>query len=179
MHTEIIGQKCRLIPLQKSDAANWAKWYNDIHISLPESNVYDVLSLANTQGWVEYNIKNKDLVFTIMENTSKIAVGKIELEIDSENNCGTFGIIIGERDFWGKGLGKEATSLILDFAFNTKGLKNIMLGVYAFNKRAINMYRQIGFKEIGRKREYQLVGGKRFDMIYMDMLSNEFRGITE
>lgn len=175
---EIIGQNCSLIPLRESDAINWAKWYNDIYISLPESNVYDIFTISNTEGWVKHNIENNDLVFTIIENQSKTAIGKIELEIDSEKRCGSFGIIIGKRDYWGRGLGKEATILLLDFAFNKKGLHNMMLGVYAFNKRAINLYEQIGFQEIGRKREFQAVGGKRFDMILMDMLSTEFRGLV-
>lgn len=173
---EIIGQKCNLIPLKESDAFNWAKWYNDIYISLPESNVYDVFTISNTEGWIKHNIKNKDIVFTIIENQSNTPIGKIELEIDNENNCGSFGIIIGERKFWGQGIGKEATSLLLDYAFKIKGIHNMMLGVYGFNKRAINLYKQIGFQEIGRKREYQAVSGRRFDMIFMDMLSTEYRG---
>ena len=175
---EIIGTNCSLIPLKESDAYNWAKWYNDIYISLPESNVYDVLSLSNTEGWVQKNINNNDLVFTIIDNHSKTAIGKIELEIDVENNCGSFGIVIGERKFWGQGFGKEATILLLDFAFNKKDIHNMMLGVYAFNKRAFNIYKQIGFQEIGRRREFQAVGGRRFDMIFMDMLSSDFKGLS-
>lgn len=174
---EIFGPNCSLIPINESDALNWAKWYNDIYISLPESNIYDVLSSSNTEGWVKYNIKNKDLVFTIIENNYKKAVGKIELEIDKDNNCGSFGIIIGERDFWGRGIGKEATLLLLDLAFNKMAINNIMLGVYAFNKRAFNIYKQIGFKEIGKKREYLVAGGNRYDMILMEMLSTGFKGI--
>lgn len=179
INMEMIGKKCSLIPLKESDALKWAEWYNDIYISLPESNVYDVFALSNTEGWVKHNIKNNDLVFSIIDNHSKTVVGKIELELDSENSCGSFGIVIGEREYWGRGLGKEATLLLLDFAFNKKGIHNMMLGVYAFNKRAINLYEQIGFKEIGRRREYQAVGGRRFDMIFMDMLSSEFKGLIK
>lgn len=133
---EIIGPNCSLIPLRETDAPYWAKWYNDIYISLPESNIYDVLSLTNTEWWVKHNIENNDFVFTIIDNHSKTAIGKIELEIDNENKCGSFGIIIGERKFWGQGFGKEATLPLLDFAFNKTGIHNMMLGVYAFIKRA-------------------------------------------
>ncbi len=52
-----------------------------------------------------------------------------------------------------------------------------MIGVYSFNKRAYGLYKSMGFKDIGRKREYQLIAGKRFDMIMMDLLSYEYKSI--
>jgi RimJ/RimL family protein N-acetyltransferase len=87
------------------------------------------------------------------------------------------GIDIGEMDYWGKGYGKEATQLALDFAFNFLNIHNIMLGVYAFNQRAYHLYKKIGFKEIGRKREFQTLGGEKFDMIMMDLLSTEYESV--
>lgn len=44
--------------------------------------------------------------------------------------------------------------------------------------KELSIYKQIGFQEIGRKREFQAIGGRRFDMIYMDMLSAEFNGLS-
>lgn len=174
---KIIGPNCSLTPIQEADASHLAKWFNDIYISLPESNIYDVVSLSYAEERVRRNIKKNDLVFTIIENNSNTPIGKIDLYLDTKNNNGSLGIIIGERHFWGQGLGKEAILLLLDFAFNKKNLHNIMLGVYSFNKRAYGLYKHIGFQEIGRRREYQALGGKRFDMIFMDMLSSEFKGL--
>jgi RimJ/RimL family protein N-acetyltransferase len=48
------------------------------------------------------------------------------------------------------------------------------LSVVSFNERAIRSYEKIGFKIIGRKREAILRGKERHDMIYMDILHNEF-----
>lgn len=172
---KLTGKKCSLIPIKDRDAYNWAKWYNDIYISLPESNVYDVVTSTNTKKAVADLIKDDAYVFTIVENTNETPIGRIELEVDEKNKSGSFGIIVGEKDFWGKGIGKEATQLLLNFAFTELKIHNMMLGVYGFNKRAYNLYKLIGFKEMGRKREYQAAGGKRYDMIFMDMLSHEFK----
>jgi RimJ/RimL family protein N-acetyltransferase len=51
-----------------------------------------------------------------------------------------------------------------------------MLQVYSFNERAIKSYIKCGFKEFGRRRKSILVGGKEYDEIYMDILSEEFKG---
>ena len=55
-------------------------------------------------------------------------------------------------------------------------IENIMLNVYAFNTRAIRCYRNIGFKEIDRRRRARRIQGTSYDIIYMDLLAEEFSG---
>jgi RimJ/RimL family protein N-acetyltransferase len=55
-------------------------------------------------------------------------------------------------------------------------LENIMLNVYAFNTRAIRCYRNIGFKEMDRRRRARRIQGTSYDIIYMDLLAEEFSG---
>ena len=49
-----------------------------------------------------------------------------------------------------------------------------MLKAYSFNQRAINCYRKCGFKEIGRRKDAKLVGGEKYDEVYLDLLASEF-----
>jgi len=87
------------------------------------------------------------------------------------------GIAIGEKAYWNKGYGQDATKLLLDYGFNLLNLNNIMLGVFSFNERAVNCYRKVGFKEIGRRRQARIIGGKKFDVILMDILAEEFESV--
>jgi RimJ/RimL family protein N-acetyltransferase len=96
------------------------------------------------------------------------------MDINHINGTAMFGIVIGEKEYWSKGFGTEATKLILDYGFNILNLHNIMLGVFDFNKRAIASYKKIGFKEIGKRRGDRLIAGKRYDTIFMDILAEEF-----
>ena len=57
-----------------------------------------------------------------------------------------FGIIIGDKKYWGKGIGFEATKLILDYCFNKLKLNKVTLTTSEFNKRAIKLYKKLGFK---------------------------------
>jgi len=85
-------------------------------------------------------------------------------------------IFIGNKNYWNKGYGTEAMNLLLDYGFNLLNLNSIMLRVYSFNKRAIKCYKKCGFKEIGRRREATIIGNKKYDQIYMDILASEFKG---
>ena len=49
-----------------------------------------------------------------------------------------------------------------------------MLGVFAFNERAIALYRRVGFQEIGRRRQARIIGERKHDAILMDILAEEF-----
>lgn len=87
------------------------------------------------------------------------------------------GIVIGEKSYWNKGFGQDATKQLLDYGFNLLNLNNIMLGVFSFNKAAINCYKKIGFKEIGCRRQARIISNKKYDIVFMDILAEEFTSI--
>ena len=64
---------------------------------------------------------------------------------------------------------------MLDYSFTALGLHNIMLTVYSFNERGIRAYTRAGYREVGRRREAFRLGGRTFDVIYMDCLATEFQ----
>lgn len=51
---------------------------------------------------------------------------------------------IGEKAFWGKGLGKEMMKEVINKALEL-GLDTLWLRVRKYNPRAINLYKRIGF----------------------------------
>ncbi len=65
---------------------------------------------------------------------------------------------------------------MLEYGFYVLNLNNIMLKVYAFNKRAANAYQKAGFKVLGIRRQAKIFAGKKWDEIYMEILAEEFTG---
>ncbi len=87
---------------------------------------------------------------------------------------GGFGILIGESDARGRGHGAETARLMLDYAFTALGLHSVMLRVHEYNLAGRRAYGRAGFREFGRRRQVQLMGGHLWDTIYMDCLTSEF-----
>ncbi len=117
-------------------------------------------------------------MFEIVDNETDEAIGRtIFFDINHIDRCAMVGIVIGEKNYWGKGFGQEALKLMLDYGFNLLNLNNIMLGTFEFNTRSIAAYKKVGFKEIGRRRQGRIIGGKKFDVIFMDILAEEFKSI--
>jgi RimJ/RimL family protein N-acetyltransferase len=95
---------------------------------------------------------------------------------DFTNAHGTaeFGITIGAEAERGKGYGTEAVQLLLDYAFTILGAHNVWLDTAAYNPGAIRAYEKVGFREIGRRRGARLIAGKRYDVVLMDCIADEF-----
>ena len=86
----------------------------------------------------------------------------------------TVGIFIGEEENRNKGYGTEALKLLIGYGFDYLNLNNIMLTVYSFNEGAINCYKKVGFKEFGKRRKAVMLKNKRYDIIYMDIIREEY-----
>ena len=129
------------------------------------------------EAWYESISKtDKNIVFTIYEIPALRPIGTTGLHaIDYAHGTAEFGIMIGEKDCWGKGYGTEAATLMLDYGFTGLGLHNICLSVFAHNEGGIKAYKRAGFREIGRRREARKIGGKFMDVIYMDCLATDFQ----
>ncbi|MCJ7660780.1 MAG: GNAT family N-acetyltransferase [Anaerolineales bacterium] len=84
------------------------------------------------------------------------------------------GIGIGEREYWSKGYGTDAMNVILRFAFDELNLYRISLNVFEYNQRAIRSYEKVGFVVEGREREFLRRAGRRWDMIFMGLLREEW-----
>jgi RimJ/RimL family protein N-acetyltransferase len=94
--------------------------------------------------------------------------------LDGDNGSVLFHITIGERDAWGRGLGSEATELMLEHAFERLGLHRVGLSVFSYNLRAIRAYEKAGFRIEGRQREAILRDGRYWDEIQMGVLVDEW-----
>jgi RimJ/RimL family protein N-acetyltransferase len=85
------------------------------------------------------------------------------------------GISIGEREFWDKGYGTDAMRVLLRYAFSELNLHRVSLTVFEYNPRAIRSYETAGYKVEGRERKFLKRGGKRWDMLYMGILRQEWQ----
>lgn len=72
------------------------------------------------------------------------------------------------RKYWHIGVGSAIMEALIELA-KEASLKNVELGVYAENERAIALYRRFGFEEIGRHRGRFCVDGEYYDEILMDL----------
>ena len=111
----------------------------------------------------------------VMETKEGVYLGQISLhKIDWKNSNAELGIVIGNKEYWGKGYGTEAIKILLQHAFNQMNLYKIYLQVFEFNQRGIRCYEKCGFTKEGKLRKNHFYKAKYYDVILMGILKDEF-----
>lgn len=95
--------------------------------------------------------------------------------IDRINRSARFSIGVFDSSQWNKGIGTEATSLVVAYAFEALKMHRIELYVLEFNKRALSCYKKCGFRIEGKARDSVLVGQTWQSEIVMSILEEEYR----
>jgi RimJ/RimL family protein N-acetyltransferase len=175
-YKKLVGIKCYLSPCAPEDAQSWARWDNDLEVTLPLGDeAYTLFPLQKSEQIVADVIRGQHHVFGIVDLETDKLIGRCMLfDLDWVNRKAMLGIVIGEKAYWGQGYGQEAVRLLLDYGFHLLNLNSVMLGTFAFNQRAIHCYERVGFKVIGRRRQARIIAGVKYDAILMDILADEY-----
>lgn len=85
-------------------------------------------------------------------------------DIDTRRGRAELGIMIGDRDYWGKGYGTDSVNALLAHVFSTTALDLIYLHTLEWNQRARRSFAKSGLREIKKVRR----GGLDFVLMEID-----------
>ena len=122
----LYGEKVTLRAFTKADMATMLRFNQDVEVELlgggdpPRPG-----TIEGWEKWFEEHIAKED------NNGTNFA---IEADNKMIGSCGLWkydltaqtcmlGIGIGERDYWGRGYGREAVGLLLDYAFRLRNFR--------------------------------------------------------
>ena len=126
---------------------DYVNWLNDEEVNryLESGGDYTLEKLDDYLEEVESNPK---YFWAIIHKETNNHIGNIKIDpIDFIGLFGEYGIMIGDRTVWGKGIGFEATTSVIDFCFNVLRLEKINLGLHRSNNKALRLYEKLGFKK--------------------------------
>lgn len=108
------------------------------------------------------------------------AVGTIRLhQVRKADRSARLAIGIFDPGWRARGLGTEATRLLVDYAFGELGLHRVELKVLESNTRARRAYVKAGFVDEGIERDSAFVEGRFFSDVRMSILESENRVAVE
>ena len=122
---EIIGSTIKLRRMDEGDLENKVRWFND-----PQVNktliLNETLELDKTLKWFQKIKEDKSRIDFVIETDTGRPVGLIGLvEIDRKHKTAEIFIVIGEKDYWGKGIMLRAESMLIRWAFENLDLYRI------------------------------------------------------
>ncbi|WP_207425891.1 GNAT family N-acetyltransferase [Pedobacter sp. SYSU D00535] len=139
-----------LRPLSVEDAKTSYRWRNNPEVwSYTKFKAEEQISVEVETEWLQNVLKRKnEKRFAICLKNTNQYVGNIQL-LNIADRSAEFHIFIGEPSLWGKGIGKAATSLLMNYAFNKIKLSRISLEVKPDNLPGVAVYTRMGFEPTG------------------------------
>lgn len=105
--------------------------------------------------------ENRHLFKVIHISTGQV-IGHGEVLVKSGNSCHLCNILIGDKEFRGKGYGKQLTQLLTAWSFVNPDVSEVSLNVYDFNMPAIKSYESCGFRIAGTNELSTPVNGENW-----------------
>ncbi len=161
----------------ETDAQILASWTRDAEFErLLDADPMMPSTPAKERSRIEKDAENPESFgFALRTLTDDRLIGFVGLfDIQWHAGVAFVGIGIGDKEYWGKGYGTDAMRLILRYAFEAMQLRRVSLDVFEYNQRAYRSYLKAGFVEEGRARQYLHRDGRRWDLIYMGILREEW-----
>ncbi|MCP4652335.1 MAG: GNAT family N-acetyltransferase [Candidatus Omnitrophica bacterium] len=161
---------------QEGDFSEYESWLNDQeNTTYMGSGRFPVTEMA-LKKYVDDFSKNQNGILTgIFHKSCDKHIGNITLQqIDWRNRNGEIGIIVGDKEQWGKGYATKAIRLIAAHAFNRLNLHKLCAGVIAGNEGSRKAFEKAGFQLEGTLRQSFYLNDEYLDCYRMGLLKNEF-----
>jgi RimJ/RimL family protein N-acetyltransferase len=131
------------------DLTNYISWMTDTIQNRFIQGVRNNFSVEELKFYItEKNNSSDAILFGIFDKVGINHIGNIKLEPIVEKNSAWLGILIGQPEYRGRGVGVEVITSLMRFCKDFLYLNHIYLGVDKDNIPALNLYKKLGFVEI-------------------------------
>lgn len=171
------GEKVILRALTREDLAQLCAFNNDVEVELAGGGDPPMpQSLARLQAEFDARVSQggRDDAGFAIEADGKF-IGQCALfQFEHTAQTCMLGITIGDKAYWGRGYGRDAVRVLLDYAFRLRNLHRVWLSVNGNNERGLRAYKACGFVEEGRLRAHAWSNGAYIDLVHMGILRTEW-----
>ena len=148
----------------------YVEWMRDEETVRFLESRWKTYTLENLKEYVKkINESYADFLFGIFLKENNEYIGNIKVgDINRIHQHGNVGIMIGDKNSWGKGCAKESIQLVTKYAFEELNLNKLIAGIYANNMGCYKAFLNAGYNEAGRLKRHLFYKGKFVDKIIVE-----------
>ncbi|QIZ78289.1 GNAT family N-acetyltransferase [Ferrimonas lipolytica] len=173
----IEATQCRLRPLETTDVEVFYHWLQDRDVTR-----YSVTQFTKPQSkgaliqWLASINEQRNAVSLGIEcKHSNRLIGYAGLVgISDINHSAEYFILIGDKQYWGRGIATEVTRMVTQYGFSSLNLHRVELTAFTTNPAAQRAYEKAGFQHEGVLRQSGYRDGAYHDKVMMAALANEW-----
>lgn len=103
-------------------------------------------------------------------------IGTMTAYVDIHHRVADVGILIGDRDVWGKGYGSEAFGTVARHLLLETDVRKVTAGTVEVNEGMLGIMEKVGMEEDGRRRRQAVVDGTEVDVVHGALFREDVEG---
>ena len=162
--------------LEPEDYKTSIAWRQDEEIWSQLCGVKYFVSESYEKKWVEDAITDHTKIrLAVCMKENNVHIGNVYVtDIDMATRSGVSHILIGNKEYWGKGLATEAYKLLLQYVFEERGLHRITAHILEENKASISLHKKCGYTQEGVFRKAIFKKGIWHNQLVFSILEEEY-----
>ena len=155
---------------EKVISKDYIGWLNDYDTVKYTDQKHFRHSFKRVENFILEKLKSKnDFLFGIF--FKKKHIGNIKLgPINNFHKTSEVSYIIGNKNFWGKGIASKCLKAVIKYAFEKTELEKLTSGYYKLNKASAKVLEKNNFKIEGVRKKEKLLAGKRVDYVEVGLI---------
>lgn len=177
---ELVGQNVVLREFTKENLndARYFSWLRDLEVvtQIYHRDYLLNLNFSAVEEYVNALLKSgTDCFFAVYDRKTNNFIGTQKIgHINWHSRVADMGIIIGDKDFRGKGYSKDILNCALKYAFGPLSLRRLTGGTSGTNVAMQKCFESLGFVKEGVLRSQLLINGEYADHVLYGINKEEF-----
>lgn len=171
------GETIHLRALEEADLNNeYLQWLNDEEVCQFNSHAVFPNTQKKMRAYFDsLQNQNTNIVFAIIYSETKKHIGNVSLQgINWVSRSGEFAILLGAKDYWGKGIASQAMTLVMEYGFKRLNLHRIYCGTLEGNMAMRKLASRLKMREEGIRRDAIFKNGQYHNIYEFGVTYNEF-----
>ena len=165
------GSKIYLTLFEYNDITpEYIGWLNDKEVVKFSNQRFLIHTLESSVNYLQSFEGTSNLSLAIKDLSSKQTIGTMTAYISEQHQTVDIGILLGNRDYWGKGIGFDAWSTLVKWA--SSNYRKVTAGAVAINKPMIALMEKSGMEFEGLKKNHEIVNDCLTDVLFYGKFSD-------
>jgi len=179
------GKLVELHPVKEDDLERFHKWITNEEVTrlgagsefaYQINTPYESMKAQYQKNLTEHNTMDHGQVFSVYASATGDHIGRCDYrDLNLIKRTAKIGLLIGEKEYWGRGYGQDIVETLVNHLFNDLNLNRIELDTWSGNQRAVRLYEKCGFQVEGRLRQNEFVNGTYYDTVLMGLLREDVK----
>lgn len=150
----------------------YVNWLNDSVVVKYSNQRFKRHTIKDSTSYFNLFKKQNALFLSIYHKKDKEMIGTMTIYFNIYHKVADIGIMLGNKSYWGQGLGKECWNTVLEFLVHYSNLRKITGGTISCNAKMIKIMESTGMKLDGIRKKQEIIDNSIYDIYYFAYYTN-------